>query len=188
MTRRATLLALDLPALGAVLLVAVAGYFLHGALTRPRLVDVELAGLRLRLPADYSLRDPPIVPTSVPLRVAYRHQGDAAARIEVRVEPRPLFTGAVDSLRELDRARRLGDGYRRLELSRQLVGGAEWLRTRYTYPAEAGPVTAIEYAYPADPAVNGDRLYIVTVMGGERRARWLEDRVLGSLALPGGRP
>ena len=169
---------------GALALLA-GGWFLHGALTKPRLVAFESGALSLRYPADFALREPLVVPKTLPVRVAFRRPGEAASRIEISVEKRRAMLGDAAAGRELERAQRHGAHYERRETGRRSVGGHDWLRTRYSFvSSEAGGpavIQAVEYAYPTDPSVNSEQSYIVTVYGTEAGIGALESSILGSL-------
>ena len=176
-------LSLDLlVVVGAVLLLA-AGYVVHGALTRPRLASFSRDALTVRYPAEFALREPLQPPASGPMTLRLRRAGDATSEIEIQVARRPV-AGSIRNKREMDRAATYGTYYQPDDSSRRLVGGKEWLRTSYHYVSAAGrPTSAVEYAYPADLMVNGDKIYVVSIHGAEPQLRALEAQVLGSLTV-----
>jgi hypothetical protein len=116
---------------------------------------------------------------------------DAVTHLEVRSLDKPAPPLTVDGALELDRGQRYGQVYQRLSSGPVVVAGRKWLRTEFAYAFKPTPEHAprlangVEYAYPADAAVEAPRLVVVTLHAPEDRIDELEKKVLGSIAMEG---
>jgi hypothetical protein len=112
---------------------------------------------------------------------------DAITRIVFESWLKPTSTLVTcDAYLELDRAQRY-PLYERLGSGGARLGGKDWLMTHFAYAAKAGDghapqvVHAVEYAYPADFAVNRAELSIVTLHASAERLPELEAHLAASL-------
>jgi hypothetical protein len=177
----------DLPVVAVALILLAAGWRIHASLTRTRMAIFQASGLVMAYPGDMGLRDPPVVPAEPSLRVSLWKPGDASRGILVQIDRRAPMLGSVAAGLELERAQRLGVSYVRLETGTRSLGKRDFLRTRFRYVASVdgppGPIWAVEYAWPVDPATSSPYLYRVTVLGSEAGVAALEATVLTTVSI-----
>lgn len=168
------------PALAALALIG--GWLAHDSLTRPKLATLSRDGLSFRYPAGWHVSSDS---DQLPAHLRIQPIGQSAEEhVDVSLLTKPPVDGPIDQIIDLYRSREYGDLYKSFGATRRNVGGREWVRTQfaYAYKLTEGDVPkvgwGVEYA-----AVNGDRLYIVSVHAPEERVRTLESEILGTLAV-----
>jgi hypothetical protein len=170
----------DLPVVIGAFVLLLAGWIVHGVMTRPRLATFEAEGLSLRYPQGWYPRE------EAPGHWWYESNEDPAERLEIRIGPRPLLSGSPATAIEFERSTGAGGFYKRLERAEAELGGREWVRTRFSYAFKATDedapalATGIEYT-----VVNGDKLYVVTAHGPESKVADLEAKYLRTVTLKG---
>lgn len=169
----------------------------HRQLSDPAREEFQTRGLRFVRPATWLAPEalPPVMPRLVavdgppprrptgelPYHVVYTSSLDSDVRMEVRIENRPTWSNVITSL-ELDRRTRWGELYGADPARVLTVAGHDWLRTpfRYAYSPLKGDEPRIGHAVEL-ATVDRERLYSVTIYGGERRASWLADDIAPTL-------
>ncbi len=184
----------------------VAGAFIYRKLVEPKMVEFSHAGLTFQRPTGFF---PPVdieaPATSFGGLAGLADRGDTAAQpappryhklyktpagplvaLEVRIDRKPTYRGLGIVLQQA-RRQRYGEFLWVANAEDRDVGGAAWARTEFQYATKAAQddapqvATGIEYA-----AVNGDRLYVVTVHGTRPEAIRLESLVQTTLTLGAG--
>ncbi len=192
----------DLMVVAVATALIVGSIFLYQLLTRPALISDKHEGLHVSRPAAWLPFHPvPRAPQALAMAV---EPSDAAAavekppditnliaqspiepvnRIEIRIEPRPVFRNWRGAL-SLFRVARYGDTYWTAASGAVDINGREWIRTRfrYAYVAYAGDsprvATGIEYA-----TLVSERLFVVTFHGNEDSALALSELLAPKLAI-----
>jgi hypothetical protein len=189
----------DLLAALVTVLLILSGALLYRALAEPALLKENLAGIDLERPAAWlPFRAVPVAPEPLALTIDGESQQRPARRtihlisqspiasvdrIELRVEPRPVYKNWRGVL-SLFRVGRYGDTYWTAQSAQVGINGREWVRTefRYAYVAYAGDspklATGIEYA-----TLVSNMLYVVTFHGDRKSAHVLSELVRPTLVV-----
>jgi protease PrsW len=180
--REGALMRLDLAAVAGVLALLLIGWIATRSLARPELATFARRGLTVSYPAGWFPRDPG--ERAFPATVSFRSASAASEWLEIRLAPRPLVSGALVSVLDLERSQRFGAYYTSFGSSQRQVGGSQWSRTRYAHAYRAAPGDAPLVLHAVDYArVRGDTLYVVSVHAPEDRVGDLEQLLLSSVSI-----
>lgn len=173
----------DLLVLTVALVLFASGALAHAHLAAPRMTTFDHQGLSFQHPQGWL--PTPGDPDAVPVSLSYQSPWDARSRIEVRIQNKPVYGGALQLVVDLARGNRYGEFYKRAKAEPMVLTDDSWLRTAFRYAHKASAEDAPQVLFAIEFAlVKYDRLYVVTVHGGEDTVEALEEQILGSLAVP----
>jgi hypothetical protein len=115
---------------------------------------------------------------------SYQSAWDARSRFDVRISDKPTYGGSLQLVVDLARSSRYGEFYKRTSTEPVVSGQDSWLRTAFRYAHKASAEDAPQILHGIEYAlVKHDRLFVVTVHGGEDTVDGLEEQILDSLAV-----
>ncbi len=178
--------------------VVLASGRLHRELVAPAVEVFQSRGLTFERPAIWLPPDPvpptpprlvatePLPPRltagPLPYHVSYTAALDPNVRMEVRIEARPSAWNNILAVLELDRRTRWGEQYAADPAVVRTLGGHDWLETRFRHGFTPVPGDEPRIGHAIELAtVDPERIYVVTIYGGPRRAARLASAIAPSL-------
>jgi hypothetical protein len=162
----------------AVVVLAV-GWALYGQRNDPAMATFDRQGILFSYPSGWFPKG------SEEDKLPYDMTFESTERrvfVTTKVSEKPELGGAEVAL-EVSRARKY-TFYKRLSSTTKTLHGREWTRTEFAYAYQPTPddlpeiQRAVEYS-----AVNGNKVYAVSVHGPEGKVAELESTILGSVSL-----
>jgi S1-C subfamily serine protease len=188
----------DFLVIAFAVIVVVLGGAVHRGLVRPTVEVFQTRGLTFERPAIWLPPEevapvaPRLVPADpapprpagaqLPYHVVYTSTVDPNVRMEVRIEARPTQWNNILAVLDLDRRTRWGEQYAASPSIVRPLGGHDWLETRFRHGFTPVPGDEPRIGHAIELAtIDPERLYVVTVYGGPRRAARLAAAIAPTL-------